>query len=77
MDLSLKIDIVEDISTEDFKQNYFIPQNLCLSTVALSRKQKRTANGLLIFQKKWATLKLIFTITLLSNQKQRLLQVAI
>lgn len=26
MDLILKIDIVEDIGAEDFKQNYFIPQ---------------------------------------------------
>mgnify|MGYP001492391015 FL=1 len=52
MDLSLKIDIVEDISTEDFKQNYFIPQKPLLINGGIIKKTKAYRKWSIDFFKK-------------------------
>lgn len=52
MDLSLKIDIVEDISTEDFKQNYFIPQKPLLINGGIIKKTEAYRKWSIDFFKK-------------------------
>ncbi len=52
MDLSLKIDIVEDISTEDFKQNYFIPQKPLLINGGIIKKTEAYRKWSIEFFKK-------------------------
>lgn len=78
MDLSLKIDIVEDISVDDFKRQYLIPQKPLLIKGGIIKKTEAYRKWSIdFFKKEMGTLKLIFTITQLSNQKQPLSQVAI
>lgn len=52
MDLSLKIDIVEDVSIEDFKQNYLIPQKPLLIKGGIIKKTEAYRKWSIDFFKK-------------------------